>query len=83
MENDISTLLAVLGIGISNIAITTSLFLWLRSEANNDRRSIHEAQRNDRQEFLQLNRSIEKTINCIQLEIKDFHCKIYDLKNKG
>lgn len=64
----------VLGIMGANLAIILPMFLWIRSEANADRRESAA----DRRDILQL-------IRDIQQEMKDFHgrlCAIEE-RNKG
>lgn len=64
----------VLTIMGANLSIILPLFLWLRSEANSDRREAA----SDRRDVLQL-------IRDIQQEMKDFHgrlCAIEE-RNKG
>lgn len=46
-----------------------AIFLWVRTEANADRREIHAAQRQDRQELLEIIRAIKD-------DMKDFHGKL-------
>lgn len=73
---DLTTLVAVLGSTFTILATMISLFLWLRSEANNDRREFHHVQREDRKDLLQITRSIEMTMQAIQNEMKDFHNRL-------
>lgn len=49
------------------------MFLWVRSEANNDRRVMQQIQREDRKDILELIRSIE-------LEMKDFHNRLCNIE---
>ena len=37
---DVGIIVAVVGSAIANIGVVLTLFLWLRGEANNDRRDI-------------------------------------------
>lgn len=81
---DLTTLIAVLGSTFTILAVMISLFLWLRSEANNDRRDMHHIQREDRKDILQIARNLETTMQAIQNEMKDFHnrlCVIEERKN--
>ena len=73
---DLATLVAVLAGTFTILATMVSLFLWLRSEANADRRHIHEIQREDRKDLLQLTRNIENMIQAIQTEMQDFHSRM-------
>lgn len=54
---------------IANMAFTLTLWLWNRSEANNDRREAV----NDRKEILQLIRSIQE-------EMKEFHYRLLQIE---
>jgi len=82
VDTKVDILIAIIGIGIGNIAIMVSLFLWMRSEANTDRRDIQNTQKEDRKDLLQLNRNIEKAIEAIQIEIRDFHTRLCSLEER-
>lgn len=75
-------LIAVSALVVTNLAVVTALFLWIRSEANSDRRQMQDIQREDRKDLLQLTRNIETTIAAIQNEMKDFHRELLELKNR-
>ena len=75
-------LIAVSALVVTNLAVVTALFLWIRSEANSDRRQMQDIQREDRKDLLQLTRNIESTIAAIQNEMKDFHRELLELKNR-
>jgi len=79
---DLTTLIAVLGSTSTILAVIISLFLWLRSEANNDRRDIHHVQREDRKDLLQIARNLETTMMAIQNEMKDFHNRLCLIEEK-
>jgi hypothetical protein len=60
---DLTTLIAVLGSTFTILITFIGLFLWIRSEANRDRREIHKNQREDRKEilnFIELTNKISK-----------------------
>lgn len=57
---DLPTLAAILGSAFAIIATMVSLFLWLRSEANADRRNINEIQREDRKDLLHMCQNIDE-----------------------
>lgn len=80
--SEITTLVAVLGSTFTILAVMISLFLWLRSEANNDRRDTHNIQREDRKDLLQISRNLETTMMAIQSEIKDFHNRLCIIEEK-
>lgn len=80
---DLPTLAAILGSAFAIIATMVSLFLWLRSEANADRRSFQEIQRDDRKDLLQISRNIESMILAIQEEMKDFHGRLCTIEEKS
>ena len=74
---DQNTLITVLGSTGAIILSMCGLFLWVRSEANNDRRAMQQIQREDRKDILELIRSIE-------LEMKDFHNRLCNIEqNRG
>jgi hypothetical protein len=62
-----------------------ALFLWVRSEANADRRYISEIQRQDRKDILTLVEAIKEDVRAIKEEMKDFHnrlCAIEERRGK-
>lgn len=82
MQIDGSLIIAIVGSTIAIIAAMISLFLWVRSEANSDRRNFQEIQREDRKELLQISRNLEFTVLAIQSEIKDFHNRLCKIEEK-
>ena len=61
------------------------MFLWLRTEANADRRHISGVQKEDRNDILEMIGAIKEDVKAMQLEMKDFHnrlCMIEE-RNKG
>lgn len=79
---DMATLIAVIGSTFTILAVMISLFLWLRTEANADRRHIQDVQREDRKDLLQISRSLEITMQAIQQEMKDFHNRLCSIQEK-
>ena len=73
---DLATLISVIAGTFTIIAFMLSMFLWLRSEANSDRRQIQEIQREDRKDLLQIGKNLESMVAAIQIEIKDFHSRL-------
>ena len=76
---DHNTLIAIIGSTATIILSMLGIFLWVRSEANNDRRSMQAIQREDRKDLLEL-------IKAIQFEMKDFHtrlCVIEQIRRDG
>jgi len=76
MTETLTIILTLGGLFFAGIAVLISLFLWLRSEANSDRRHITQIQSEDRKDILSLIRAIET-------EIRDFHQRLYSLEEKG
>lgn len=60
MTDTITIILTLCGLSFGNVAIMVSLFLWLRSEANADRRHLTEVQSQDRKDLLTLLREQRK-----------------------
>lgn len=77
---DIATLISVIAGTFTMIAVIISLFLWLRSEANSDRRNMQEIQREDRKDLLQMGKNIESMVLAIESEIKDFHYRLLEIE---
>lgn len=80
---DFTTLIAVIGGTFTILATMISLFLWIRTEANSDRRQIQDVQREDRKDLLEISRNLENTMRAIQMEMKDFHDRIFKIENKN
>ena len=74
------TVISVAVLIAANIGVIITMFCWIRAEANNDRRSLYQIQREDRKDLMQLQRSLELTVNAIQSEIKEFHYRMYEIK---
>ncbi len=72
---DQNTLITILGSTGAIILSMFGMFLWVRSEANNDRRHIQSIQREDRKDFLEL-------LQGIQMEIKDFHNRLCEIESQ-
>lgn len=72
---DLGIIIAIVGSAFGIIAVTLSMFFWLRSEANADRRSYQDIAREDRKDMLTLIRSID-------MEIKDFHYRLLKIEEK-
>lgn len=66
-------IIAIVGSAFGIIAVTFGMFLWLRTEANADRRYLSQVQMDDRKEILQLVRSIE-------FEVRDFHHRLLEIE---
>jgi hypothetical protein len=72
---DLGVLIAIIGSTIAIITVIISMFFWLRSEANADRRHFQDITREDRKDILTLIKSIE-------MEIKDFHYKLLKIEER-
>ena len=72
---DLATLISVIAGTFTMIAVIVSLFLWLRSEANADRRHFQDIQKEDRKDLLQMVSAIKEEVSAMQTEMKDFHFK--------
>ena len=75
MQTDLGLVIAIVGSAVAIVGVIVGMFLWLRGEANNDRRSMQDIQREDRKDLLQISRNIEN-------EIRDFHRQLLDLQRK-
>jgi len=64
------------------ILAMAALFLWVRSEANADRRHISEIQRQDRKDILSLVEAIKDDVRAIKEEMKDFHNRLCAIEEK-
>jgi len=66
-------IVAIVGTGITFVAAMIAMFIWIRSEANADRRHFTDVQSQDRKDLLQISRNIE-------MEIKDFHYRLIEIE---
>ena len=67
-----------------------ALFLWVRSEANADRRQISEIQRQDRKDILNLIEAIKEDVRAIKEDVlaikdetKDFHGRLCSIEERN
>lgn len=74
--NLIGLIIAIVGTGIAISGVTVAMFFWVRSEANNDRRTQAQDTKELRRELVEVMRSIDQ-------EFKDFHNRIYKLEEKN
>ena len=82
---DLPTIVTMLASTFAIIFSMCGMFLWVRSEANADRRHFQDMQREDRKDLLQISRNLETILEGIQEEMKDFHgrlCKIEESRKK-
>lgn len=82
MVQDLGIVIAITGSAVAIVGVVVGMFLWLRGEANNDRRHFQDIQRDDRKELLQITRNIENTIQAIDREMRDFHRELLDIQRK-
>ncbi len=68
MEN-LGLIIALLGSAFTIVAAMIAMMLWVRSEANSDRRDI-----------VNLIIAIKEDVHAIQLEMKDFHGRLCDIE---
>jgi predicted membrane protein len=73
---DIATIVTILGSTFAIIFSMLGCFLWVRSEANNDRNALSNVQREDRKDLLQISRNLEMIMKEMQQENKDFHTRL-------
>lgn len=78
---DIATLIAVVSGTFAILATMISLFLWLRTEANADRRHFQDLQREDRKDLLEISNQILESVDAIQSEVKDFHQRLMKIES--
>lgn len=70
MEN-VGLIIALLGSAFTIIAAMIAMMLWVRSEANADRRDI-----------INLIIAIKEDVQAIQLEMKDFHTRLCEIEQR-
>jgi hypothetical protein len=71
METNLGLIIAIVGSAIAIVGVIVAMFIWIRGEANADRRENN----SDHKEILSLIRAIE-------LEIRDFHHKLLRIEEK-
>ncbi len=62
MNQDLGIIIAIVGSTIGLMTGVIGLFLWIRSEANSDRRYFHDSQAEDRKEIYKLEKRLEKLL---------------------
>ena len=77
---DLSTLIVILGSTFTIVVSMFGMFLWVRSEANTDRRYFSDIQREDRKDLLEISRNLETLMKGIQNEMKDFHNRLCSIE---
>ena len=70
MEN-LGLIIALMGSAFTIVAAMIAMMLWVRSEANSDRRDI-----------VNLIVAIKEDVHAIQLEMKDFHGRLCEIEAK-
>jgi flagellar basal body-associated protein FliL len=87
MNLDLTILIAVIASPFAILGVMTTLFLWLRSESNADRRRSDENFEKHQKEMTEISKNIadvsknmDKTIVAIQFEMKDFHNKLVEIE---
>jgi sensor domain CHASE-containing protein len=76
MQADIGLIIAIVGVGITMVAVVITMMFWVRSEAN----SLRAEQKEDRKDLLQLSRNLENTVSAIQSEMKEFHQRLLEIE---
>lgn len=82
MQTDVSLVIAIVGSAVAIVGVVVGMFLWLRGEANNDRRSMQDIQREDRKDLLQISRNIENAVQGMQNDMRDFHRQLIEVQRK-
>lgn len=76
MQTDIGLIIAIVGVGMTMVAVVITMMFWVRSESN----SLRNEQKEDRKDLLQISRNLETTIGAIQSEMKDFHQRLLEIE---
>jgi hypothetical protein len=72
---NLGLIIAIVGTGFTFVAAMFGMFLWLRSEANSDRRHFTSIQAEDRKDLLQIAKNME-------FEMKDFHYRLLEIEKQ-
>lgn len=73
---DTGLILAILGSTVTIIGSTIAMMIWCRQETN----SLRKDAQDDRRDFVNLVRNIEKSINEMKIENKDFHYRLLEIE---
>jgi hypothetical protein len=73
---DQTTIIAIVGSSANLTLSMLGIFLWVRSEAKNARRSIKQSQTDHKKDLLEISYQIQRTVDAIQIEMKDFHNRL-------
>jgi hypothetical protein len=81
MEN-LGLIITIVGSAIAIVGVTITLMLWVRGEANADRRDIVDLIVQIKQDISTTREETSKLINEIHLEMKDFHHRLLNIESK-
>ena len=76
---DLGIIIAIVGTAMAMIGVVISMMYWVRSESN----SLREDSKEDRKNFLQLNRNIEILVGAMGQEMRDFHNRLVEIEKKN
>lgn len=76
MNTDLGLIIAIVGVGIAIVGVVMAMMFWVRQESNSLRADAKE----DRKDFLQLNRNVENMVRAMQDEMKDFHYQLLEIQ---
>ena len=62
MQSDLGLIIAIVGTGLGIIVAMISLSLWVRSEANSDRRYLQDGYSSNKDEIYRIERRLEKLL---------------------
>jgi len=86
MTTDVGLVIAIVGSATGIIAVIVMLMLWLRGEANSDRRHFDEENKTLRREMIDIMRSIEEDGKIFReqwaAESKDFHGRLCAIEER-
>lgn len=73
---ELGIIIAIVGTGLAMVGVVMSMMFWARTEANGLRLEANA----DRKDFVQMNRNIERLVQAMDNEMKDFHYKLIEIE---
>lgn len=65
---------------IAIIVSIVAMFLWVRTEANADRRNMQEIQREDRKDILSMIAAIKEDVQAIRADVRGFQDRLCEIE---
>lgn len=78
MDSNLGLIIAIVGTGMTIVAVLFGVIFWTRGESN----ALRAEANADRRDMVNLIISIKEEIQAIQLEMRDFHNRLCEIERK-